>query len=75
MNGRLFKDNGCETLTDEGESWSELTSSYLRALVDKALQEGISLRDLTTVVIDEITVLTAENRIRKGIKERADQRR
>ena len=70
MNKRLFNDNVGETLTIDGHIWSENVASILRPLMMKAVRESVSIRDLTTVVIDEISVLAAENLIRKGIEER-----
>lgn len=74
MSKRLFNDNGGETLTPEGHFWSVDVAAVLRPLMAKAAAEGVSIRDLTTVVMDEITVLTAENLIRKGIEERRKNR-
>lgn len=74
MSKRLFNDNGGETLTPEGHLWSVDVAAALRPLMAKAVAEGVSIRDLTTVVMDEITVLTAENLIRKGIEERRKNR-
>ena len=70
MNKRLFNDNGGETLTPDGHIWREKVSAALRPLMTAATREGVSIRDLTTVVMDEITVLTAENLLRKGMEER-----
>lgn len=69
MNKRLFNDNGGETLTPEGNIWSVDVAAALHPLMTKAVADGISLRDLTAVVMDEIVLLTAENLIRKGIEE------
>lgn len=74
MSKRLFNDNGGETLTPEGHIWSVDVAAALRPLMAKAVAEGVSIRDLTTVVVDEITVLTAENLLRKGIEERRKNR-
>lgn len=71
MNKRLFNDNAGETLTPDGQRWSATVETILHPLMKKAVEEGISIRDLTTVVMDEIAVLTAESLIRKGIKERS----
>ncbi len=74
MSKRLFNDNGGETLTPEGHLWSVDVAAALRPLMAKAVSAGVSIRDLTAVVVDEITVLTAENLIRKGIEERRKNR-
>lgn len=74
MSKRLFNDNGGETLTPEGHLWSIDVAAALRPLMVKAVKEGVSIREFTAVVIDEITVLTAENLIRKGIDERKKKR-
>lgn len=70
MNVRLFNDNGCETLNNDGNVFADLVHDALKPLVSKAVKDGVSLRDLTTVVFEEISVLNAEWRIRKGIAER-----
>lgn len=72
MNKRLFNDNGGETLTPDGHIWRGRVAAVLRPLINKAVNEGVSIRDLTAVVVDEITVVAAENLIRGGIKERAE---
>lgn len=75
MNVRLFNDNGCETPTEEGRRWQDDVSNTIRLMVKEAIERDISLRDLQTVVIEEISVTCAEERLRRGVKERAEQRR
>lgn len=74
MKVKLFKDDAGETLTEEGNLWSVDVYEALRPLVVKAVKNGVSLRDLTMMVLDEITVLSAENRIRLGIEDRKNAR-
>lgn len=74
MNKRLFSDNGGETLTADGHVWSKTVESVLHPLMTKALAEGISIRDLTFMVVDEIATLSAEVLIRKGIEMRKKHR-
>lgn len=75
MNARLFNDNGCETPNDAGRLWQEDIANTIRLMVQEAVANGVSLRDLQTLVIEEISVTCAEERLRKGIKERAEQRK
>jgi len=70
MKTRLIKDNAGETLTAEGHLWEMDIQNALRPLVDKALCENVSLRDLTTMVFEEISALSSEKRIRLIIEER-----
>jgi hypothetical protein len=63
MNTRLYKDDSIESLTDEGKVWSELVRNHIETLVGKAVIEGVSLRDLTTVVCEEIAMSAIERRI------------
>jgi hypothetical protein len=67
MNKKLFNDNGGETPTIEGSLWSEMVIDALQPIVQRAVTEGVSLRDLSTVVITEIMNFTAEERLRRGI--------
>jgi len=75
MNARLFNDNGCETPNKVGRMWQDDISNTIRSMVTEAVRDGISLRDLQTLVIDEISVTCAEERLRKGMKERAAERK
>jgi len=75
MNVRLFNDNGCETLNEAGWKWQKDIFDTIRLMVKEAVEDGISLRDLQTLVIDEISVTCAEERLRKGMKERVEQRK
>ena len=75
MNARLFNDNGCETPNDAGRLWAEDISNTVRTMVKEAVEHNISLCDLQTLVIEEISVTCAEERLRRGIKERAEQRK
>lgn len=75
MNARLFNDNGCETPNEAGWKWQKDISDTIRLMVKEAVENNVSLRDLQTLVIDEISVTCAEERLRKGIKERAAQRK
>ena len=75
MNARLFNDNGCETPNAAGRLWQLDISNAIRLMVKEAVENNLSLRDLQTLVIDEISVTCAEERLRKGIKERAEQRK
>jgi hypothetical protein len=70
MNVRLFNDNGCETPNEAGRKWEDDISDTIRLMVKEAVENNISLRDLQTLVIEEISVTCAEERLRKGIKER-----
>ena len=75
MNVRLFNDNGCETPTDRGRWWREDIANTVRLMVKEAVEANVSLRDLQALVIEEISITCAEERLRKGIKERAEQRK
>jgi hypothetical protein len=71
MNIRLFNNDGGEMLTSTGnEDWASDVHNCIKKLVDRAVENGVSLRDLTSLVLDEITCLTAEARVLKGIRER-----
>lgn len=74
MKVKLFKDDAGETHTKEGNLWSVDIANVLRPLVVKADENGVSIRDLTMMVIDEITLLSAEKRILLGIEERKKAR-
>ncbi len=69
---RLFNENGCETPTDS--AWGKIVSDAIRPMVKDAVDAGISLRDLQTLVIEEVSVLCAEERLRRGIAERKANR-
>jgi hypothetical protein len=75
MNARLFNDNGCETPNDAGRLWLNDIHETFRVMVQEALEHNVSLRDLQTLVVEEISVVCAEERLRKGLKERAEQRK
>lgn len=68
MSIRLFNDNGCETPTDLGHQWEELIESYLLGLYQKAEQEGISLRDVESIIISMSSTISAEQRLRRGLQ-------
>ena len=69
MNVRLFNDNGSEKLTLMGEDWVRKISDTLRPLVEEAVDCHLPLRDVQTLVIEEILFLSAEYRLRKGAAE------
>ena len=75
MNARLFNDNGCETPNEMGRKWQDDISNTIRLMVKEAVRDGLSLRDLQTLVCEEISITCAEERLRKGIKERAEARK
>lgn len=75
MNARLFNDNGCETPNDAGRLWQDDISNTIRSMVKEAVENNVSLRDLQALVIEEISITCAEERLRKGLKERAEQRK
>lgn len=69
MNVRLFNDNGCETPTPKGEEWIDFIRINLTPIVEKAVQDGLALRDVQTLVNEEISFACAHARLRRGIKE------
>jgi hypothetical protein len=71
MSTRLFNDNGCETPNEAGRKWQNEISDTIRLMVREAVEGGFSLRDLQTLVIEEMSVTCAEERLWKGVKERA----
>ena len=75
MNTRLFNDNGCETPNAVGRWWQESISADVRMMVKDAIENNVSLRDLQALVIEEISVTCAEERLRKGLKERMEERK
>lgn len=75
MNTRLFNDNGCETPNDAGKQWQMDIANAIRTMVKTAVETNVSLRDLQTLVMEEISITCAEERLRKGLKERAEQRK
>ena len=71
---RLFKDNGCETMTLEGETFSAYVVPVIRTLIQTALNNGLSLRDVQTMITEEAAVTCAVERLRRGLNERRQQR-
>ena len=69
MNVRLFNDNGCETPTPKGEEWIDLVRNYLTPIIEKAVKDGIALRDVQTIVNEEVSFACAHARLRRGMKE------
>lgn len=67
---RLFKDDAGEMLSEKGYEWDVKIVEALHPLVKEAVKTGVSLRDLSVATNDVIQVLTAEERIRAGIKAR-----
>jgi len=76
MNVRLFNDNdnGCETPNDFGNIIADEVRKLLTPLVEDTVACGTSLRDFQTIVIEEVSLLCAEERLRRGIKERKANR-
>ena len=74
MNIRLFNDNAGETYTEIGNTWGDLTGNYVSALIDKAVKENISLRDLELLICEEVAVRCAEAKIRKAMAFRKAER-
>lgn len=62
---RLYNDNPGETLNVWGHSWAIKVRSAMRDLIKQADAENVSVRDLTTMVVDEITLCSSESRIEK----------
>lgn len=56
-NIRLFNDDGCESLTPEAEMLSNEICDILRPVVNKAVDNNISLRDLNLVITAETQYL------------------
>ena len=73
MINRLFSDNASEKMTELGEEWGKDIRDTLLLMVEEANAEGISLRDLTTLVIEEMILLAAETRLGNGIKDHGKQ--
>jgi len=69
MNVRLFNDNGCETRSNLGEKYSDGIRDAFEPLLGQALLEGVSLRDLQTLLFEELSSRLAEERLRRGLKE------
>jgi hypothetical protein len=69
MSRRLFNDNGCETPNSTGLRWKEAISITIGRLVSEAAADNVSLRDVQTLVMEEISITCAEERLRKGIEE------
>jgi len=69
MNVQLFNDNGCETPNEIGIHWAILIGDTVNPLIEKALEDNISLRDLSFMVSEHVSIRCAEERLRKGINE------
>lgn len=67
---RLFNENGCETPTDT--IWGKVVYEALNPLVKEAVEAGLSLRDLQTLVVEEISLLCAQERLIRGMREHRD---
>lgn len=72
---RLFNDNACETPNDLGHHVSTEIRNIMIALIKDAIDCKMSLRDLQTIVFEEVSLLCAEERLRLGIKERTEVRK
>ena len=69
MNIKLYNDNGCETLTDKGCEISSMVRNALEPIILRAVNEGLSLRDFTSIALEEIIIVSAEMRVRRGKSE------
>lgn len=74
MSVKLFNDDAGETLTEAGGVWAKDIGEILKPLMQKATKENICLRDLTTLVVEEISLVAAETRLINGINFRKAQR-
>lgn len=74
MKTRLFNGNGGETYTETGNKIAEDVYQFTKELVDKAVSLNVCLRDLQTLVYDEVAVTCAEERLRDAIRQRKIER-
>lgn len=75
MKTRLFNEDGGETMTDLGRYYSQRVETALREIFHSAIGANVSIKDLATIIVDETGAISAEERIRAGIKERAARRK
>lgn len=63
---RFYNENGCETPRDPHDVWCREIDGALRPLVQKAVAEGVSLRDVQLLMTESAAFLCAEYRLRRG---------
>ena len=66
---RFYNENGCETPRDPHNDWNREIRNALLPLVQKAVADGVSLRDLQFLMSEEAAFLCAEYRLRRGTAE------
>jgi len=74
MKTGLFNDNGGETYTETGNLIADKVRQFTDDLVVNANTLNVCLRDLQTLMFDELSVTCAEHRIRAGIRGRKIER-
>lgn len=74
MKTRLFNDNGGETYTETGNKIADEVRGSTLELIHYCVKNNICLRDLQTLIFDEVAVTCAEERIRGGIRQRKIER-
>lgn len=74
MKVRLFNENGGETYTATGNCFADDIHRWAKDLVGQANALNVCLRDLQTLIFDEVAVTCAEERLRAGIRGRKAER-
>ena len=62
-----------ETYTDEGSQWDLLAHRAIKPIVDKAIEEGVSLKDLAYVLQGEVTSAICCGTMERNMKMKKEQ--
>jgi hypothetical protein len=65
---RLYNDNAGETRNELGAEIQDTFGRYIRPIIKEAATNGLCLRDLESLLTDEIRVTIAEETLRRAIK-------
>jgi hypothetical protein len=60
---RLYLAEDDERMTELGSKWNKRVQELLKPLILDAIDNNIAVRDVTTMVIDQILLTAAEQRI------------
>jgi len=67
MNTRLYDDK--DLMTPQGSDLARRLDPVVKSLIDEAIQSGVSLRDLESVLLSEIGLLICETILMRGFDE------
>ena len=67
---RMFNDNPGETMNAHANHFSNLLRGVLLPIIKAASAEGMSLRDLKILAMEEVSILCAEEILRNGLASR-----